>query len=88
MSENKPSQPRKIEITKLVLKIGNREIELTPEEARDLKYKLEEILAPVQSHTIYVYPSYPQLNTWPRITYYGSSGTTGYAGGGQIGNAT
>jgi hypothetical protein len=62
-----------VEIKKLVLKLGNREIELTFEEAKKLSVALNDLFG---DKTVYVYPTPPiYIDSYrPYWVYGGSSG--------------
>lgn len=67
-----------IAVTKIVLKIGKKEIELTPEQAQELHAVLKELLDK-NSYPIYIPQPYPVIvekppyRTW--ITYGDNTGT-------------
>lgn len=64
MSKNE--EPKKIEILKVVLKIGKEELSLTIDEAKRLKAELNKIFA--DSKTEYI-PMYPR--SWNPFQQYG-----------------
>ena len=61
-----------ISISKIVIKIGKKEIELSPEEAKELQNVLQETLG--KNNTVYIpkpYPVYPNPNPYPyHIPYW------------------
>uniref|UniRef100_A0A6M3L7H4 Uncharacterized protein n=1 Tax=viral metagenome TaxID=1070528 RepID=A0A6M3L7H4_9ZZZZ len=75
-----------VEITKIKLNLGGKEIELTVEQARNLKKSLDDLFGKEIVREIYrnsspywyYYPVYP---TYPQITYTYTSNTCGVAVG-------
>lgn len=65
----------KIEITSIQLKIGKKEISLTPEEAKLLAYKLNELLGQGNTDKIWSFP-YNPIITYPQWSYETTSGPT------------
>jgi len=81
-----------IEISKVVIKIGDKESELTLEQARDLKDALIDLLGEKDKvvHVPYPYPVYPEPYVWRRpywtVTYSDHTVTGTSQGGGWTGN--
>ena len=75
--KNKAEEKTRAEISKIILKINRKEIELTPEEAKKLKDALNELYEVKEEHHYHSYPVYPSRPYWywnePYI--YCSSGT-------------
>lgn len=70
---------REIKISKVVLTVGKKEMELTPEEVRDLKLALEKMYPEPTKEIVYrdnwwLTPWYPPAQPiYPTITYSSSS---------------
>ena len=64
-----------VEVNRIVLKVGGKEIPLRVEEARELKRLLIDLLGH-DPNTVYVpYPTYPSYPVWlPQHWYYSTSG--------------
>jgi hypothetical protein len=73
-----------VKVEKIVLKIGERELELSPEEVKELKEVLdkmfgdEKIVHHYYPHYPYYYPSYPTYP--PTWTYVSATGNTSLYG--------
>lgn len=62
-------------ITGIMLKIGEKEIQLTPEEAKDLKRALDEMYPSYPPQPLVIEKHYPRW--WERPSYWGWSSTIG-----------
>lgn len=56
-------------ILKIVIKLNDREISLTEDEAKTMKVLLDKFFPAPQMPIIYPAPLYPKYPYWPEVTY-------------------